>query len=377
MSAASAVSELQALARLPRRQAADAKRPIGASLDLAIPTSDGGLFLAGWLHDPHALAAELVVRTPFGGERRVERFAHRFPREDVAKLYGGTGIDRSGFVLHLPGTPEPAEALQVTAELRLASGGALRLVPPPRPRAHADARAAVLGSLPPRFATPELLETVIGPAVVPLHAAHLATRTRDEWCVLMEGSDACVAPVLDMDEAPEHPHNRARGTFIEVGGVIQPAPAPRFSRSTPATPRAPQVGATGEDVLADWGFTPDAIDGLRWALSLGGLTQLIRRSEQNLRIVSEWVETSPWAGFLAKDPANRSCTSICLRLTDPDVTALSEEAQAAFAARIFRVDIGRQRNADHHLKLVAFRLDEHLQRRFDRNIVGESGQRQA
>ena len=96
-------------------------------------------------------------------------------------------------------------------------------------------------------------------------AAHLATRTRDEWCVLMEGSDACVAPVLDMDEAPEHPHNRARGTFIEVGGVIQPAPAPRFSRSTPATPRAPQVGATGEDVLADWGFTPDAIDGLRRA----------------------------------------------------------------------------------------------------------------
>ncbi len=96
-------------------------------------------------------------------------------------------------------------------------------------------------------------------------AAHLVTRTRDEWCVLMEGSDACVAPVLDMDEAPEHPHNRARGTFIEVGGVVQPAPAPRFSRSTPATPRPPKHGATGEDVLADWGFTPDAIDGLRRA----------------------------------------------------------------------------------------------------------------
>lgn len=96
-------------------------------------------------------------------------------------------------------------------------------------------------------------------------AAHLATRTRDEWCAVFDGSDACVAPVLDMDEAPEHPHNRARGTFIEVGGVIQPAPAPRFSRSTPATPRPPKHGATGEDVLADWGFTPDAIDGLRRA----------------------------------------------------------------------------------------------------------------
>ena len=96
-------------------------------------------------------------------------------------------------------------------------------------------------------------------------AEHLATRTRDDWCAVFEGSDACVAPVLDMDEAPEHPHNRARGTFIEVGGVTQPAPAPRFSRSPPASPRPPQVGATGEDVLADWGFTPDAIDGLRRA----------------------------------------------------------------------------------------------------------------
>ncbi|PWC32940.1 glycosyltransferase [Azospirillum sp. TSO35-2] len=185
-SAASAVSELQALAPLPRRQAADAKRPIGASLDLAIPTADGGLFLAGWLHDPHNLAAGLVVRTPFGGERRVDAFADRFPREDVAKLYGATGIDRSGFVLHLPGSPGPAAALQVSAELRLASGGALRLVPPPRPRADADARAAVLGSLPPRFATPQLLETVIAPAVAPLHAAHLATRAEPELVVYGE-----------------------------------------------------------------------------------------------------------------------------------------------------------------------------------------------
>ena len=96
-------------------------------------------------------------------------------------------------------------------------------------------------------------------------AAHLETRSRDEWCQLLEGSDACVAPVLDMDEAPEHPHNRARGTFIEVGGVIQPAPAPRFSRSTPATPRPPITGATGEDVLADWGFQAAAIDALRQA----------------------------------------------------------------------------------------------------------------
>ncbi|WP_079432787.1 CaiB/BaiF CoA-transferase family protein [Zoogloea sp. LCSB751] len=99
-------------------------------------------------------------------------------------------------------------------------------------------------------------------------ATHLQTRSRDAWCALLEGSDACVAPVLDMDEAPEHPHNRARGTFIEVGGVVQPAPAPRFSRSIPAQPRPPVVDGAGEDVLADWGFTPAEIDGLRTAGAL-------------------------------------------------------------------------------------------------------------
>lgn len=78
----------------------------------------------------------------------------------------------------------------------------------------------------------------------------------------------------------------------------------------------------------------DAIDGLRWALGVGGLPQLIRRSEQNLRIVADWVETSSWAGFLATDPAQRSCTSICLRFTDPEVTALPEDSQIAFSKKL-------------------------------------------
>src|SRR6218665_89622 len=64
------------------------------------------------------------------------------------------------------------------------------------------------------------------------------TRTRDEWCALLEGSDACFAPVLDWDEAPAHPHNRARGSFVTLGAVVQPAPAPRFSRTPAAQPRA-------------------------------------------------------------------------------------------------------------------------------------------
>ncbi|MBP2302489.1 phosphoserine transaminase [Azospirillum picis] len=103
----------------------------------------------------------------------------------------------------------------------------------------------------------------------------------------------------------------------------------------------------------------DAIDGLRWALSVGGLTQLIRRSEQNLRIVAEWEEASPWAAFLAKEPATRSCTSICLRFTDPEVMALPEEAQAAFAKKMSAVlekeeaafDAGSYRDAPPGLRL--------------------------
>ncbi|WP_150305195.1 CaiB/BaiF CoA transferase family protein [Pseudomonas saliphila] len=90
------------------------------------------------------------------------------------------------------------------------------------------------------------------------------TRTRAEWCALLEGSDVCFAPVLDWDEAPGHPHNRARGMFIDIDGVTQPAPAPRFSRSSPPRPSAPSApGADTETALRDWGFDPGRIDALR------------------------------------------------------------------------------------------------------------------
>ncbi|MDG2004286.1 MAG: CaiB/BaiF CoA-transferase family protein [Novosphingobium sp.] len=73
------------------------------------------------------------------------------------------------------------------------------------------------------------------PALIQRLEAIFLTKTRDEWCALMEDSDICFAPVLSLSEAPSHPHNVARGTFIEVDGVVQPAPAPRFS-GTPAPP---------------------------------------------------------------------------------------------------------------------------------------------
>jgi alpha-methylacyl-CoA racemase len=102
------------------------------------------------------------------------------------------------------------------------------------------------------------------PALKEKFAALFATRTRDAWCALLEGTDACFAPVLDMDEAPHHPHNAARKTFVDVDGVTQPAPAPRFSR-TPgqARPVAAAPGQDGGAVLADWGWSEDAIAGLR------------------------------------------------------------------------------------------------------------------
>jgi alpha-methylacyl-CoA racemase len=97
-------------------------------------------------------------------------------------------------------------------------------------------------------------------------AAVIAARTRDEWCALLEGSDACFAPVLGLGEAPEHPHHQARRSFVEVAGVVQPAPAPRFSR-TPGEVRgpAPAPGADTEAALADWGMTAERIAALKAA----------------------------------------------------------------------------------------------------------------
>ncbi|KFC64232.1 CaiB/BaiF CoA-transferase family protein [Massilia sp. LC238] len=95
-------------------------------------------------------------------------------------------------------------------------------------------------------------------------AALFLTRTRDEWCRLLEGTEVCFAPVLDLEEAPRHPHNAARRTFVEIDGVTQPAPAPRFSRTATATPGAPSSpGEDSEAILADWGFTQQAIEALR------------------------------------------------------------------------------------------------------------------
>ncbi|MDQ2588201.1 CaiB/BaiF CoA transferase family protein [Saccharothrix yanglingensis] len=97
-------------------------------------------------------------------------------------------------------------------------------------------------------------------------ASAIATRTRDEWAALAEGTDACLAPVLAPGEAPAHGHNAERGTFVEVGGVPQPAPAPRFDRTPAGEPTAPPTtGADTDEVLAGLGLTGDEVAALRSA----------------------------------------------------------------------------------------------------------------
>lgn len=99
----------------------------------------------------------------------------------------------------------------------------------------------------------------------------IAQKSQAEWCEIMDATDVCFAPVLDLDEAPKHPHNAARKTFVELGGVVQPAPAPRFS----ATPGAiqgppPAIGAHDREALSDWGFSAAQIDELKVAGALAG-----------------------------------------------------------------------------------------------------------
>jgi alpha-methylacyl-CoA racemase len=95
-------------------------------------------------------------------------------------------------------------------------------------------------------------------------AAVIVTKTRDEWATILGGTDACFAPVLNLDEAPLHPHNAARSTFVTVDGVIQPAPAPRFSVTPGAIQFPPhRIGADNDGALSQWGFSTEEITALK------------------------------------------------------------------------------------------------------------------
>ena len=92
----------------------------------------------------------------------------------------------------------------------------------------------------------------------------ILTKTREEWCQIMEGTDVCFAPVLNMEEAPNHPHNVARHTFIELEGVTQPAPAPRFSRTQPEVQSSPSlVGEHTDEILQSLNLSAEEIEDLK------------------------------------------------------------------------------------------------------------------
>jgi alpha-methylacyl-CoA racemase len=131
----------------------------------------------------------------------------------------------------------------------------------------ADGKFVAIGSIEPQFYATlrehcgiddPLFDQQMDPRLWPVLKLRLAdvfkTRTRDEWCALLEGTDACFAPVLDWDEAPAHAHNAARETFVEIDGVVQPAPAPRFSRTTADRPSPVAHPVSDVDaLLAHWG----------------------------------------------------------------------------------------------------------------------------
>jgi len=105
------------------------------------------------------------------------------------------------------------------------------------------------------------------PAHWPALRAELETvfrqKSRDEWTAVFEGTDVCFAPILDLTEAPHHPHNIARGIFDHSAGYPQPVPAPRFTQAKPQMPApAPEIGADNATALQGWGFDQGEVDGL-------------------------------------------------------------------------------------------------------------------
>lgn len=108
------------------------------------------------------------------------------------------------------------------------------------------------------------------PAMKKVFADAVRTRTRDQWMAAAEGLTPCIAPILEFDEAPQHPHNRARGSFVTVDGLVQPGPAPRFSRTAATVDRRPPIpGEHTAQALASWGLSATDVNGWLASGALG------------------------------------------------------------------------------------------------------------
>jgi alpha-methylacyl-CoA racemase len=138
-----------------------------------------------------------------------------------------------------------------------------------------DGKFIALGPIEPQFYAELVDKADLDPMKFPLDQQHntkrwqqsaadltavFKTKTRDQWCTLLEGSDACFAPVLSVEEAPQHPHNRARNAYVEVDGFQQPSPAPRFSRTPSKVLHGQhQPGEDGEQILTSLGYSAEQI----------------------------------------------------------------------------------------------------------------------
>ena len=127
----------------------------------------------------------------------------------------------------------------------------------------ADGKFLALGALEPQFRAALAEGLGLTDITKKSVAAAIAKKRRDQWVAHFVGKDACVAPILSLEEAPAHPHNRSRGTFVEVGGVRQPGPAPRYSLTKTGAPRPPRGdGEDGTAILAELGYDQQAIEEL-------------------------------------------------------------------------------------------------------------------
>ncbi|WP_279537198.1 CoA transferase [Pseudomaricurvus hydrocarbonicus] len=142
----------------------------------------------------------------------------------------------------------------------------------------ADGRYVAIGAIEPQFFTTlvekagldssrfnlkDQMQEQLWPELKQELAAVIRSKSRDEWCELLEGSEACFTPVLDAVEAPQHPHNQARHNYLDIDGYLQPAPAPRFSRTQSQVKHGlHQPGADNSSVLTSLGFSASDIAGL-------------------------------------------------------------------------------------------------------------------
>jgi alpha-methylacyl-CoA racemase len=148
----------------------------------------------------------------------------------------------------------------------------------------ADGGYVAVGAIEPRFyaalleglamdpdGLPKQMDRASWPAMKERFAAAFALKTRDEWTAHFEGTEACVAPVLSPLEAQHHPHNVARGTFVDVAGTLQPGPAPRFSRTTSAVASPPEPpGRSTTSALERWGVEATRVEALLASGALSG-----------------------------------------------------------------------------------------------------------